>query len=307
MDDSEPVPDKLVVFAHGKESGPWGTKITRLAVTARQRGFEVISPDYSQTPDPRARVAQLLARAPRAGSALVLAGSSMGGYVSAMACAGLKPQALLLIAPALYFQGYDEEPPPPPAINAVVHGWSDDIVPVDRAIRYARRHRARLHLLDAGHTLNDRLPELEAIFDELLARAELMAAYRQAVYVVESAEEPIKLHVDRVDADADRRLASDCGVVRDWAIVTACNPFGQACAAEANARDEARLRERLAAAGVRTMPAAGTDPAGRWPSEASLLLCDPPEGLAEALGREFNQNAILRGRLGGAPELVWLR
>jgi len=165
------IPDALVCFAHGKESGPWGTKITHLANTAKHRGYEVISPDYSHSHDPHARVAQLLELAPKAGRALVLVGSSMGGYVSAMACAALKPQALLLLAPALYFPGFDEEPAGIPALTAVVHGWSDDIVPVERAIRFSRTHGAALHVLNSGHTLNDQLPTLELLLDDLLQRA----------------------------------------------------------------------------------------------------------------------------------------
>lgn len=160
-------PENLVVFAHGKESGPWGTKITRLADVARARGFEVMSPDYTGTQDPRVRVQQLLQLAPRA-RRLVLAGSSMGGYVSALACAALKPQALFLMAPALYFEGWEEEPQDVPALTTVVHGWRDDIVPAERALRFARPRNAALHLLDSGHTLNDRLPELSALFDQLL-------------------------------------------------------------------------------------------------------------------------------------------
>src|SRR5205823_1181989 len=120
--------ENLVCFAHGKESGPWGTKITHLAEVARRNAFEVISPDYSHTPDPRVRVRQLRDLAPRA-TRLVLVGSSMGGYVSAQACAALEPAALFLIAPALYFPGWDEEPEGVPALCTVVHGWNDDIVP----------------------------------------------------------------------------------------------------------------------------------------------------------------------------------
>ena len=160
---------RLVCFAHGKESGPWGTKITRLAEVARARGFEVQSPDYSHTHDPQQRVAHLLELAPRA-DRLVLAGSSMGGYVSAMACAALKPHALFLMAPALYFPGWDEEPAGVPALTTVVHGWRDDIVPVERGIRFAQRNRAALHVLDSGHTLNDQLPALALIFGDLLER-----------------------------------------------------------------------------------------------------------------------------------------
>lgn len=158
---------QLVCFAHGKESGPWGTKITRLAEVARARGFEVMSPDYSHSHDPKERVSQLRALAPRA-ERLVLAGSSMGGYVSAMACESLKPQALFLMAPALYFAGWDEEPAAIPSHTVVVHGWADDIVPVERAIAFARRNRSALHVLDSGHTLNDRLPELAQLFGTLL-------------------------------------------------------------------------------------------------------------------------------------------
>lgn len=161
------IAERLVCFAHGKESGPWGTKITHLAERARARGFEVLSPDYSHTHDPKERVKQLLELAPRARQ-LVLAGSSMGAYVSAMACARLKPQALFLIAPALYFPGWDEEPEGCPALTVVVHGWRDDIVPVERSLRFAQPRKAALHLLDSGHTLNDQLPALAALFERML-------------------------------------------------------------------------------------------------------------------------------------------
>lgn len=163
--------DHLVVFAHGKESGPWGTKITALAEVARRRGYAVLSPDYSFTPDPATRLDHLLALQPKARRTLVLVGSSMGGYVSAMACAALQPTALFLMAPALYFPGWDEEPEGIPALTSVVHGWGDDIVPPERGHRFAARHRAALHLIDADHGLNSQLPLLCALFDALLLQA----------------------------------------------------------------------------------------------------------------------------------------
>lgn len=161
--------ENLVCFAHGKESGPWGTKITHLAKVAQAAGYDVISPDYSHSHDPKVRVRQLLALAPKA-QRLVLAGSSMGGYVSAMACAGLKPQALFLMAPALYFPGWDEEPEGIPALCTVVHGWHDDIVPAERGLRFAKKNNASLHLLASGHTLNDQLPMLSLLLSDLLLR-----------------------------------------------------------------------------------------------------------------------------------------
>ena len=66
----------LVCFAHGKESGPWGVKITALAAVARALGFAVMSPDYSHTHDPLARVEQLLRLSPQASGKLELYSSS---------------------------------------------------------------------------------------------------------------------------------------------------------------------------------------------------------------------------------------
>lgn len=161
--------ENLIVFAHGKESGPWGIKITHLAKTARQRGFDVISPDYRHTQEPQARIEQLIALRPLA-RRLVLAGSSMGGYVSAMACAALRPQALFLMAPAVHFPfpGWDGEPQHIPKPCTVVHGWHDRTVPLAQVQRFAQTHGAALHVLDSDHGLNDQLPMLDLLLGRLL-------------------------------------------------------------------------------------------------------------------------------------------
>ena len=49
-----------VYFSHGKESGPWGSKIKRLADIARERECEVDSVDYTDLTDPDLRVERLL-------------------------------------------------------------------------------------------------------------------------------------------------------------------------------------------------------------------------------------------------------
>lgn len=168
--------NKLVCFAHGKESGPWGTKIRYLSGIAEQRGWTVTSPDYSHTQDPEARVAQLL-RAPPTAERLVLCGSSMGGYVSAMACPALGPQGLFLLAPAVHMPGFDGEPDIGDAETVVIHGWRDTIVPPDSAIRFAREHRARLHMLDDAHRLVDSLEFAGATFADLLDRMDLTPSH----------------------------------------------------------------------------------------------------------------------------------
>jgi alpha/beta superfamily hydrolase len=150
-----------VIFSHGKESGPWGGKITAMAAVVRDLGIAVDSVDYRGLDDPAARVDKLIETAANVGGSLVLVGSSMGGHVSAAAAAIVKPQGLFVLAPAFYMPGFEAHTPQDVACpTAIVHGWRDDTVPVDNSVRWAREHRAALHVLDADHRLED---QIEAI------------------------------------------------------------------------------------------------------------------------------------------------
>ena len=136
--------DNVVYFAHGKESGPGGTKITALAEIAKSKGFHVESPDYSDTMDPDVRVQRLLELKPAAQKHLVLVGSSMGSYVSTVASQEIKPAGLFLMAPAFYREGYEYQNPDLSAgIAMIVHGWDDELIPADDIIRYAKEHKTR--------------------------------------------------------------------------------------------------------------------------------------------------------------------
>jgi alpha-beta hydrolase superfamily lysophospholipase len=163
-----------VVFSHGKESGPWGSKITAMAAVVRDLGAALESVDYRGQDDPADRVRKLVAAGAGLEAPLVLVGSSMGGHVSAAAAGLLKPGGLFLLAPAFYMAGYEEYTPQDVACpTAIVHGWHDDIVPVENSIRWAREHQAALHLLNSDHRLED---QIEAIC--LLLRAFLIGLDR---------------------------------------------------------------------------------------------------------------------------------
>ena len=49
----DPVMSRHVVFSHGKESGPWGRKISALAEVARSEGYDAHSVDYRGLEEPR--------------------------------------------------------------------------------------------------------------------------------------------------------------------------------------------------------------------------------------------------------------
>jgi pimeloyl-ACP methyl ester carboxylesterase len=160
-----------VVFSHGKESGPWGAKITAMAAVVRDLGVKVESVDYRGLDDPGGRVRKLVGLVKDFKEPVVLVGSSMGAHVSAAAASVLGPRGLFLLAPAFYMAGYEEYTPQDVACpTTIVHGWHDAIVPVESGIRWAREHDAALHVLNSDHRLED---QIETIC--LLLRAFLTA------------------------------------------------------------------------------------------------------------------------------------
>lgn len=159
-----------VYFSHGKESGPWGSKIKALAEIALELGCEVESVGYSDLSDPDLRVERLVAELEREQEPVVLVGSSMGGYVSLVAAGRVRCRGLFLLAPALYMKGYGVQSyTTEPAIE-IVHGWGDDVVPPEGSIRFARRADCTLHLIRGDHRLKRSLGEVERLFRMFLTR-----------------------------------------------------------------------------------------------------------------------------------------
>jgi pimeloyl-ACP methyl ester carboxylesterase len=162
---------RYVVFSHGKESGPWGTKISALADIARAEGYEVESVDYRGIDNPLERVTRLLAYCRDFQGRLVLVGSSMGGYVATAGSRLLRAAGLFLIAPAFYMPGFEDAAPEPAACPiTLVHGWRDAVVPVASSVRFAEQHGATLHVLDTDHRMQDRIAEIGYYFEYFLVR-----------------------------------------------------------------------------------------------------------------------------------------
>ena len=158
-----------VCFSHGKESGPWGTKISALAKVAAGMGFHVVSIDYSKEADPVERVKRHLCEFKPSDGLNVLVGSSMGGYVATVASRHYKLDGLFLMAPAFWIPGYPEQFPSPHARKtSVVHGLHDEIVPCRNSVEFALKHQAELHLLGDDHQLSNRIPIICELFRAFL-------------------------------------------------------------------------------------------------------------------------------------------
>jgi fermentation-respiration switch protein FrsA (DUF1100 family) len=123
-----------IVFSHGQDGEPWGTKIVAMAEVAKRHGLSVESVDYRGMADPATR-------------------------------------GMFLLAPAFFMPGYEQYTPKPADCPIeIVHGWNDDVVPVDNSVRFARQYRATLHVLDSDHRLTANLAEVCHLLDGFLQR-----------------------------------------------------------------------------------------------------------------------------------------
>jgi hypothetical protein len=130
------------------------------------------------------------------------------------------------------------------------------------------------------------------------------AAYLSTTYWVEAPDNrPIALRVGQPSRALDRLLKRHG--VRVWAFVTACNPRSRRLADWCNLARQRRLQALSGRLGFAALPGAGVGDDPAWPAEPSLLIVDIGRARARRLARLFGQNAIVVGRRGGPPELVW--
>jgi predicted alpha/beta hydrolase family esterase len=159
-----------IVFSHGKESGPWGSKIKSMAEHAKNHG-EIHSVDYQDLISPDDRAERLVKHLESLNGDIILVGSSMGGYVSTVASSQVDVAGLMLLAPAFYLDGYGiQEPVTACKHVSIVHGWGDDVVAYENSVRFGLQHKAELKLVNDGHRLANSQTLLNSTLIALLAK-----------------------------------------------------------------------------------------------------------------------------------------
>jgi pimeloyl-ACP methyl ester carboxylesterase len=163
---------QYIVFSHGQDGEPWGSKILAMAKVARTHGLQVESVDYRGMDDPAARVGKLLEFCKGLPGKLLLVGSSLGAHVCMTAAGQVPARGVFVLAPAFFMPGYEQYTPVPPAgcPVTIVHGWNDTIVPPENSVRYAHQYRSTLHLIDSDHRLSANVDEVCEFLDRFLRR-----------------------------------------------------------------------------------------------------------------------------------------
>ena len=119
-----------VVFSHGKESGPWGTKIQAMADLVKALGCGVDSIDYQGMADPTDRVNKLIAVCGDIDDSLVLVGSSRVATSVRVSVGALRHESVRAVLPPegidIRKVGYVETQDPPYAVTATGM-WPDPL------------------------------------------------------------------------------------------------------------------------------------------------------------------------------------
>ena len=134
--------------------------------------------------------------------------------------------------------------------------------------------------------------------------ASLQTAYEQAVYEVYNDEDTIGLSVGEYCPELDRIIPEDCLC---WALITAYNPYSQCLSEAENRQRHQKLLEYLSGLQYTSLTAVGKDKNNVWTPEQSLLIFGLNRQGAIAIGRQFQQNAIVYGELHQPVELLWVK
>ncbi|WP_447556534.1 YqiA/YcfP family alpha/beta fold hydrolase [Vreelandella sp. EE22] len=162
-----------VYLSHGLESGPEALKVQALkGVVESQEDCEAVVLDYRDQPSFEARLEHLFATLHARGddpATCVMAGSSLGGFLSAAVSQRYPVLGCFLLAPAL---GMVDYPATTVTLQArhthIVHGWRDDVVPSAPVIEHARRQRLSLRMVDDDHRLHASLGLILRDFEQFL-------------------------------------------------------------------------------------------------------------------------------------------
>ncbi len=180
----------LLLHPHPLHGGARNNKVvTTLSRSATQYGLLAVRPDFrgvgqsagefdnsrGETADMLALIEQFPSHFPQWSSGpAMLAGFSFGTAVAAQVYASLKeaqaplPSAFVLAGTAVNrFRFQDVSPP---ADTLLVHGETDDVVPLSEGMDFAREHQLPMVVLpEAGHFFHGKLIQLRELVSRHLA------------------------------------------------------------------------------------------------------------------------------------------
>jgi len=150
-----------VIISHGLQSSPESSKALALAQACDLLGWSCERPDYQDIDalmpplgDVEARIRRLRSLVEGINGPVVLAGSSMGAFISAQVSVQVPVRGLFLMAPPIHLDGYEMRLQTAAVPLSVVHGWHDELIPADDVAQWAKQRQARICLVNDDHRLS---------------------------------------------------------------------------------------------------------------------------------------------------------
>ncbi|GGA20394.1 alpha/beta hydrolase [Dyella nitratireducens] len=160
-----------VILSHGSDTGPDAIKVSVLAKVAESMGWTTERPDYreddklghAESIEPR--IARLHQRIAACQAPPVLVGSSMGAFISGLASLEVPVAGLFLLATPALIPGndlaFDVRLDVP---TLIMHGWRDDVCPLDEIYEFAGRRELPLLIVDDDHRLSAHIDTISRQF-----------------------------------------------------------------------------------------------------------------------------------------------
>jgi hypothetical protein len=133
-------------------------------------------------------------------------------------------------------------------------------------------------------------------------RVRFEGIYRATTFRVEGPRCNIDIRIGSSSPEVDELLLQ-LGVTQ-WAYITAWNPGSRPTPAAQNVLAQVELLQIARARGFAFYEGEGIPDNEGWAPERSIWIAGIIRREAVEMGRQFGQNAIVVGRLGGVAELV---
>lgn len=162
-----------IIISHGLESSPDATKATALSRIVESMGCTSERPDYrdhdndqtvTRLGDVKGRIARLRELANKVQGPLILAGSSMGAFISARVSLEVSAAGLFLMAPPTQLEGFNIKLEAANIPTCIVHGWDDELIPATEVVKWAHKRRDQLVLVNDSHRLADHVDFCAEVF-----------------------------------------------------------------------------------------------------------------------------------------------
>ena len=128
----------------------------------------------------------------------------------------------------------------------------------------------------------------------------LLEAYKATCY--EIIQPKIAIYIGK-ENEALQTFLKENEII-NWCFLTAWNPYSNALSQEENSALNESLRLDLK--DYKILEAQGKDTIGNWPPELSFFVANISEAQAIALGKKYQQNAIVYGTINETPRLITL-